>query len=385
MLYYKKDIHFEGPAPHIYENQPVETFSETEVHDEAKKGTEAAEKQKAIDEKAKAERERLSVEVNLGQEEKAKKEAEIKKAEEQLGSLSKDIENAEDTPLVLNPDFEEPENYVMLPEEKEEKTEVPPAEVEAKPEDVTAEEVAQVVAEGESGGAMASLAAAFGSAGKFISEMGKKFMEWLGKGLDQFKSVFGGKKEEGVENLVSEYKERDEVSPEALPVNTSLEMPIPAGIQLTSDIQHDRPRPSNKNETRNHNGIDLGMKTGMALRSPGVGRVLRRGENKDGTGGYLMDIEYNLNGVRKVMRFLHLKEIPNLKEGQKIEKGDLIGKTGETGIGVRGAHLHFEVRSGGEWGKKFGPAEDPKNYLPEHVKAQMVTKREGKHDDFWTA
>lgn len=190
MLYYKKDIHFEGPAPHIYENQPVETFSETEVHDEAKKGTEAAEKQKAIDEKAKAERERLSVEVNLGQEEKAKKEAEIKKAEEQLGSLSKDIENAEDTPLVLNPDFEEPENYVMLPEEK----------VEAKPEDVTAEEVAQVVAEGESGGAMASLAAAFGSAGKFLNETGKKIMEWLGKGLDSIKAFFGGKKEEILDN-----------------------------------------------------------------------------------------------------------------------------------------------------------------------------------------
>lgn len=50
-----------------------------------------------------------------------------------------------------------------------------------------------------------------------------------------------------------------------------------------------------------------------------------------------------------------------VKPGQKIKKGDLIGRVGNTGTNTTGAHLHFEVRNNQKWGA--GSEVDPMPFI----------------------
>lgn len=54
--------------------------------------------------------------------------------------------------------------------------------------------------------------------------------------------------------------------------------------------------------------------------------------------------------------YMHLSEVL-VKPGQAVKKGDLIGKSGNTGTNTTGAHLHFEVRNNIRWGagKELNP------------------------------
>ena len=57
--------------------------------------------------------------------------------------------------------------------------------------------------------------------------------------------------------------------------------------------------------------------------------------------------------------YAHLSK-SNVKAGQRIEKGDLIGYVGSTGNST-GAHLHFEVRNNKRW--SAGQEVDPQPFL----------------------
>lgn len=86
-----------------------------------------------------------------------------------------------------------------------------------------------------------------------------------------------------------------------------------------------------------HAGIDFRGKTGTPVRATGQGKVIHAG--RKGGYGNLIEIAHG-NGVRT--RFAHLSKI-NVKIGQIVDKGLIIGRIGSTGRST-GPHLHYEVR-----------------------------------------
>lgn len=93
--------------------------------------------------------------------------------------------------------------------------------------------------------------------------------------------------------------------------------------------------------TSYHYGVDLGWNKYQgepiyAIYDSTV--VLNSYDNN--LGNYLV-LTYDKNDKTIIYRFLHLKEKPNLKEGQKITRGSIVGKMGSTGYST-GVHLHFE-------------------------------------------
>ena len=91
--------------------------------------------------------------------------------------------------------------------------------------------------------------------------------------------------------------------------------------------------------TTRHTGIDLGVPEGTPVPASNTGRVIFAGEVII-TGNTIV-IEHG-GGLRTY--YFHLSEI-DCKEGDMVERGQIIGKVGTTGYST-GAHLHFELKIG---------------------------------------
>ncbi len=91
-----------------------------------------------------------------------------------------------------------------------------------------------------------------------------------------------------------------------------------------------------------HYGVDLAAKYETPVYTPANAKVLWSGKKKDY--GYTVDIL--LEDGRK-MRFSSLYKY-KVKEGQKLEAGDLIGYVGKSSANATGPHLHLEVFKDGE-------------------------------------
>ncbi len=88
-------------------------------------------------------------------------------------------------------------------------------------------------------------------------------------------------------------------------------------------------------KVRAHRGIDYAARTGTPVEAAGNGRVIASSYNKY-NGNYV----FIKHSERYVTKYLHLSK-RNVKKGQRVKQGDLIGKVGATGR-VTGAHLHYE-------------------------------------------
>lgn len=94
-------------------------------------------------------------------------------------------------------------------------------------------------------------------------------------------------------------------------------------------------------EERFHSGVDVALELGAPVKAASKGNVVFAGVQ----GGYgnTVVLDHGL-GVSSV--YAHLSEI-NVKQGEKINKNDLVGKVGSSGLST-GPHLHFEVRKDGK-------------------------------------
>ena len=123
------------------------------------------------------------------------------------------------------------------------------------------------------------------------------------------------------------------------PVAGEVDMSSPFGVRLDPFLG----RPAI------HTGIDLRGETGEPVHATAAGRVSIAGRE----GGYGNMIEIN-HGNGLATRYGHLSQI-DVKVGQTVHIGDIIGRIGSTGRST-GPHLHYETRINGE-------AVDPQKFL----------------------
>ena len=104
-----------------------------------------------------------------------------------------------------------------------------------------------------------------------------------------------------------------------------------------------------------HQGLDLAAAKGTRVKAGASGVVVEAGKQR----GYGNTIVVMHNRKYKT-RYAHLDKI-FIKRGQKIDRGQVIGAVGNTGLvrsnGGDGSHLHFEVYV-------FGKRVNPRHFLP---------------------
>ncbi len=98
-----------------------------------------------------------------------------------------------------------------------------------------------------------------------------------------------------------------------------------------------------------HTGIDLTAPTGTIIHATGDGKVIQANYSLGGYGKRII-IDHGF-GFKTL--YAHLSEI-DVKVGQQVKRGQLIGKVGSTGRSTA-PHLHYEVR-------KNNKHENPVNY-----------------------
>jgi murein DD-endopeptidase MepM/ murein hydrolase activator NlpD len=91
---------------------------------------------------------------------------------------------------------------------------------------------------------------------------------------------------------------------------------------------------------RAHLGVDYAAPTGTPVISVADGVVSESGYQ--GAFGNMVVIQHN---ARQSTVYAHLSRI-NVKRGQTLKQGDLVGAVGTTGLST-GPHLHFEFRING--------------------------------------
>lgn len=107
-----------------------------------------------------------------------------------------------------------------------------------------------------------------------------------------------------------------------------------------------------------HDGIDIAGVDGAMIYAAGDGEVVFSGVEPLGANVVIIKHSDNL-----FTTYAHLKEPSDLKVGDNVVAGDVIGHQGSTGQSS-GSHLHFEVRHENSF--NVGPeyTDNPENYLP---------------------
>jgi len=130
----------------------------------------------------------------------------------------------------------------------------------------------------------------------------------------------------------------------ALPLRWPVHGPVKSGYGMRRSPWNGAPE--------HHDGIDIGSPPGTPVESPAPGTVVEA--SPQGSFGKHIMLDHG-NGVRSL--YGHLKKL-DVKVGQRVAKGQVIGLVGSTGRST-GPHLHYEVLMAGK------PV-DPSGFLQEH-------------------
>jgi murein DD-endopeptidase MepM/ murein hydrolase activator NlpD len=109
---------------------------------------------------------------------------------------------------------------------------------------------------------------------------------------------------------------------------------------------------------RIHVGLDIAAPCGTPVCAPAEGVVLAAGPYP-----YYGNVVFLDHGGGFTTRYGHLSSA-DVKKGDRVERGDVIGKVGATGLAT-GNHLHYEVRIN-------GVPVDPYNYLNAKLPVHIV-------------
>lgn len=123
-----------------------------------------------------------------------------------------------------------------------------------------------------------------------------------------------------------------------------------------------------------HNGLDLQHMhdKNMPIPSISAGTVKEVHDNTSSAGYYVV-IE---NDEGQTLRYLHLSDKPNLKVGQRVLPGDIIGNMGNTGevystTGGDGTHLHIDIDRNIQGKKQKDPLEALSKLIGEPIVSNL--------------
>ncbi len=113
---------------------------------------------------------------------------------------------------------------------------------------------------------------------------------------------------------------------------------------------------------RMHDGDDIGGTCGEPIWAAQSGVVVKAEAGYNGGSGNNVWIDHgDINGVDVQSGYLHMSKFI-VKVGQKVNKGDVIGNVGDTGLSTA-CHLHFSI-------KKNGVQSDPMEYIGSNPEAK---------------
>lgn len=164
------------------------------------------------------------------------------------------------------------------------------------------------------------------------------------KGIDikELKEEIEDKGEDIISKLFKKENIKDKIKEE-------FEVPLKGEITSGFSIRKD----PFTGEKKNHTGIDIDCKEGTEIKTIYKGRVKELGE--DESYGKYVAIDHG-DGIES--KYAHLKEY-NLEKDQILEKGDIIGQSGNTGKSTA-PHLHFEFSYMGQY-------KDPLRYFDKEL------------------
>lgn len=111
-----------------------------------------------------------------------------------------------------------------------------------------------------------------------------------------------------------------------------------------------------------HHGIDVAMPVGSPLTAPADGVIVHKGSGA--SGGYTLIVKHD-GDLYSV--YYHLKEPSHLNKGTRVERGERIAWSGNTGAST-GPHLHFELRHPT---RKWGQTVDPTPYFEDESSSKI--------------
>lgn len=123
--------------------------------------------------------------------------------------------------------------------------------------------------------------------------------------------------------------------------------PVPSGSNITSGVGW---RPSTGSY---HNGVDIPLPMDTPVKAAGSGTVVQANWHS----GYGRTVVVWHGGPKKIASLYgHLNSI-SVRPGQKVNSGQVIGKSGSSGTRSTGPHLHFEIR------ENFDPTPDSRGHI----------------------
>jgi murein DD-endopeptidase len=123
---------------------------------------------------------------------------------------------------------------------------------------------------------------------------------------------------------------------------------------------------------RGHKGVDFKTPQGSTVHAPFDAVVVRKNWNWKGNGNSIELRESGGHGWTAL--FLHLSEPPALASGAHVSRGEVVGKSGNTGHSFA-PHLHYQLMAGHEKIlDPFAVQETSRKKLPEKEKAAFSTE-----------
>ena len=131
----------------------------------------------------------------------------------------------------------------------------------------------------------------------------------------------------------------DENGPAVAKKATFKRIPLEGNVRISSQFNPNRRHPVT-GRVRPHNGTDFAVRVGTKVIAPSSGVVETARYSR--SAGYFIVLNHD-NGYSTV--YMHLSKL-NVKPGQRVKMGQVIARSGNTGMST-GPHLHYELRRNG--------------------------------------